>query len=73
MRWGSRVDLVERASLSLGPGMIAVYLTVFGLYVAGLSLRWFALLPVPAWAGLLRRNPPAAERTPAATGVSAKI
>lgn len=58
MRWVSRVDVVERAALSLGLGMIAVYLTVFGLYVAGLSLRWFALLPVLAWAGLLLKPGP---------------
>lgn len=53
MRWVSRADVVERLSLSLGLGLIAACLVVFGLYVAGLSLQWFALLPVFAWIALL--------------------
>jgi len=62
MRWVSRADAVERLSLSIGLSLIAVYLTVFGLYVAGFSLRWFALLPVFAW-GVLLRQPGAVNRS----------
>ncbi len=53
MRWVSRADAVERLALAIGLSLLAIYLTVFGLYVAEISLRWFALLPVFAWGALL--------------------
>lgn len=36
---------VERLALALGGALILGYLAIFGLYVAGLSLAWFWLLP----------------------------
>lgn len=62
MRWVNRADVVERLALSIGLSLIAVYLTVFGLYVAGAPLGWFAVLPGLAWCALLLQ--PGAENRP---------
>ncbi len=44
---------VERLALAVGGALILGYLGIFGLYVAGLSLAWFWLLPAAGFGAAL--------------------